>query len=121
MLSNVSLSTFINTRAHLYPPFSIEVWGGGPGEEATLLTKKSVDPPKEHQPASKQIYDCPLEGRQVTHLRIVVTPLEKLPAWHDPNRSDERRVGKECVSPCRSRWSPYPSKTQHRTKNIVAV
>src|SRR3546814_18689436 len=22
-------------------------------------------------------------------------------------RSDERRVGKECVSPCRSRWSPY--------------
>src|SRR3546814_13228810 len=25
-------------------------------------------------------------------------------------RSDERRVGKECVSPCRSRWSPYHSK-----------
>src|SRR3546814_15335372 len=23
------------------------------------------------------------------------------------NRSDERRVGKECVSTCRSRWSPY--------------
>src|SRR3546814_13512115 len=22
-------------------------------------------------------------------------------------RSDERRVGKECVSPCRYRWSPY--------------
>src|SRR3546814_2355185 len=25
-------------------------------------------------------------------------------------RSEERRVGKECVSPCRSRWSPYHSK-----------
>src|SRR3546814_12905971 len=24
------------------------------------------------------------------------------------HRSDERRVGKECVSTCRSRWSPYP-------------
>src|SRR3546814_21122717 len=23
------------------------------------------------------------------------------------NRSEERRVGKECVSKCRSRWSPY--------------
>src|SRR3546814_13753291 len=23
-------------------------------------------------------------------------------------RSEERRVGKECVSPCRSRWSPDP-------------
>ena len=25
----------------------------------------------------------------------------------DKNRSEERRVGKECVSTCRSRWSPY--------------
>src|SRR3546814_3328863 len=24
-----------------------------------------------------------------------------------PFRSEERRVGKECVSTCRSRWSPY--------------
>src|SRR3546814_17782147 len=24
-----------------------------------------------------------------------------------PYRSEERRVGKECVSTCRSRWSPY--------------
>src|SRR3546814_5743776 len=25
----------------------------------------------------------------------------------DRARSEERRVGKECVSTCRSRWSPY--------------
>src|SRR3546814_1348917 len=25
----------------------------------------------------------------------------------DGMRSEERRVGKECVSTCRSRWSPY--------------
>src|SRR3546814_12532121 len=25
----------------------------------------------------------------------------------DLDRSEERRVGKECVSTCRSRWSPY--------------
>src|SRR3546814_5207847 len=25
----------------------------------------------------------------------------------DLSRSEERRVGKECVSTCRSRWSPY--------------
>src|SRR3546814_11284146 len=28
-----------------------------------------------------------------------------------PSRSEERRVGKECVSMCRFRWSPYHSKT----------
>src|SRR3546814_4909013 len=26
---------------------------------------------------------------------------------HNVKRSEERRVGKECVSTCRSRWSPY--------------
>ena len=29
----------------------------------------------------------------------------RLPSEHQ--RSEERRVGKECVQPCRSRWSPY--------------
>src|SRR3546814_20057545 len=28
-------------------------------------------------------------------------------ALPEPARSEERRVGNECVSTCRSRWSPY--------------
>src|SRR3546814_19054104 len=31
-------------------------------------------------------------------------------------RSEERRVGKECVSTCRSRWSPYPSKKKKKVE-----
>src|SRR3546814_12775793 len=30
-------------------------------------------------------------------------------------RSEERRVGKECVSTCRSRWSPYPYTKNEKT------
>src|SRR3546814_2896733 len=31
-----------------------------------------------------------------------------IPGNYNPlRRSEERRVGKECVSTCRSRWSPY--------------
>src|SRR3546814_5324208 len=33
-----------------------------------------------------------------------------------PGRSEERRVGKECVSTCRSRWWPYPKKNN---KNYI--
>src|SRR3546814_11004667 len=39
-----------------------------------------------------------------------MTGLSLLPTELDPDhepRSEERRVGKECVSTCRSRWSPY--------------
>src|SRR3546814_13801490 len=31
------------------------------------------------------------------------------------SRSAERRVGKECVSTCRSRWSPYHSKKKYNS------
>src|SRR3546814_6409171 len=33
------------------------------------------------------------------------SPVRPPPPCHP--RSEERRVGKECVSTCRSRWSPY--------------
>src|SRR3546814_4817830 len=32
---------------------------------------------------------------------------DKVTLTADAYRSEERRVGKECVSTCRSRWSPY--------------
>src|SRR3546814_13635606 len=32
-------------------------------------------------------------------------------------RSEERRVGTECVSPCRSRWSQYHSKNKKHNTN----
>src|SRR3546814_12305117 len=35
----------------------------------------------------------------------------------DKVRSEERRVGKECVSTCRSRWSPYHKKKKKIKKN----
>src|SRR3546814_19402671 len=36
----------------------------------------------------------------------ITTPAESYNALEEM-RSEERRVGKECVSTCRSRWSPY--------------
>src|SRR3546814_14476797 len=33
--------------------------------------------------------------------------LAEVIAANKKQRSEERRVGKECVSTCRSRWSPY--------------
>src|SRR3546814_11906811 len=58
-------------------------------------------------------------------LAIVVSPkntfvdyltVEELHKMWSPERSEERRVGKECVSTCRSRCSPY-----HEKKNEIRV
>src|SRR3546814_14165770 len=44
-------------------------------------------------------------------------PIRFSDGWHAMPRSEERRVGKECVSPCRSRWSPYHYKTKITKRN----
>ena len=36
-----------------------------------------------------------------------IWPKSSLTAFSSPHRSEERRVGKECLRLCRSRWSPY--------------
>src|SRR3546814_17747072 len=38
------------------------------------------------------------------------SPLPPAALLVNASRSEERRVGKACVSPCRSRWSPDTSK-----------
>src|SRR3546814_15040902 len=43
--------------------------------------------------------DAPLPNIKVSDLNPVLDVLR--------DRSEESRVGKECVSTCRSRWSPY--------------
>src|SRR3546814_12185228 len=37
------------------------------------------------------------------------------------SRSEERRVGKECVSTCRSRWSPYHEKKKPHSTRCIAT
>src|SRR3546814_1785426 len=52
--------------------------------------------------ADTDVYWCAADIGWVTgHSYIVYGPLT------NGVRSEERRVGKECVSTCRSRWSPY--------------
>src|SRR3546814_16487546 len=43
------------------------------------------------------------EGKRGTEVTFLPSP----DTFTKTERSEERRVGKECVSTCRSRWSPY--------------
>src|SRR3546814_20854801 len=46
-------------------------------------------------------------ANRIELLRHVSTGLATVASKQPGPRSEERRVGKECVSTCRSRWSPY--------------
>src|SRR3546814_13541796 len=46
-----------------------------------------------------------LSGSLPDMIHIYRRPI--LDEWAESGRSEERRVGKECVSTCRSGWAPY--------------
>src|SRR3546814_13029800 len=49
-------------------------------------------------------------GHRVVRVELAAAAVFEMlepPGYSVPARSEARRVGKECVSTCRSRWSPY--------------
>ena len=59
---------------------------------------------------SKQIiWKFRRDRNEIKHgARLIVRPGQAAILVHRGQlRSEERRVGKECSEPCRSRWSPY--------------
>src|SRR3546814_21140742 len=62
--------------------------------------------PPAYDPEGRELY----AGQALPHFNEVdeCAGLDALLTWELWNqRSEERRVGKECVSTCRSWWSPY--------------
>src|SRR3546814_12229012 len=53
-----------------------------------------------------------LRGNYAT--AFVAPPLASI-GFPELGGSEERRVGKECVSTCRSRWAPYHEKKNRKT------
>src|SRR3546814_20954652 len=50
-----------------------------------------------------------------------LTGLSRYFARVAPHRSEERRLGKECVSTCRARWAPYHSKKKNTTIGVARI
>src|SRR3546814_17004616 len=59
---------------------------------------------------------CSISARNFS--RLVRLRLPAYSASPKVIRSEERREGKECVSTCRSRWSPFTAK-QHKETDML--
>src|SRR3546814_15572254 len=59
--------------------------------------------PYPHRQAGVEVAQCAFGHLKINPHRIEPDQVGQRLA----HRSEERRVGKECVSTCRSRWSPY--------------
>src|SRR3546814_19517188 len=87
--------------------FDHYLWfGAGPGESLPDISAFAV---AKHSKGTAQGEKNARPG----HRKVRITRFEKVSTL----RSEERRVGKECVSTCRSRWSPYHEKKKQTKQN----
>src|SRR3546814_15941212 len=63
----------------------------------------TISDPRKVRPFEEEERDLVREGRRF----LIATALSLLAIGLITSSSEERRVGKEWVSPCRYRWSPY--------------
>src|SRR3546814_14852827 len=87
--------------------------GIGPGDEVVVTPRSFIASAScavslgavpvfaDVDPVSQNITAATIERVLTPRTRAII-------AVHLAGRSEERRVGKECVSTCRSGWSPYP-------------
>src|SRR3546814_12542659 len=73
-----------------------------PERITTIISDELLAIKAEFSTATKDVRRSDIE-RNATELDTedLITPMDMV-----VTRSEESRVGKECVSPCRSRWSP---------------
>src|SRR3546814_20063328 len=79
------------------PPSRLRIWLCQYGDDRAIV--KPRERLNHRRAKERQRFDC---LRSPARERIVISCKLK-----PKGRSEERRVGKECVSTCRSRWAPY--------------
>src|SRR3546814_7409070 len=71
-------------------------------------------------PCSHIFVDCSAQSRAPSLSSQRAGSNSEAAPWPASTRSEERRVGTECVSTCRSRWSPHhQKKTNMREPRVL--
>jgi uncharacterized membrane protein len=81
-VQSVTLSTLLDIGGYIFPPASIEIWGGNDAEKMKLLGKLSPPQPTRLGPGGSHSLDVSFTPTEVSYIKIITVPVAKLPAWH---------------------------------------
>ncbi len=82
VVTSVALNTLIETETSIFPPASIEIWGGTSDGKLELITRFKPELPKNYNKPFIKLVDCKFKPQNVSSLKIIARPVMKLPDWH---------------------------------------
>lgn len=71
-----------NPGGSVFPPQSIEIWGGPDQHHLKLLSKTTPEMPKGYDPAAVVQMKTSFEKTTVKCIKLVMQPIRHMPAWH---------------------------------------
>ncbi|WP_020601654.1 c-type cytochrome domain-containing protein [Spirosoma spitsbergense] len=87
-LSSVALRVMVEEETSIFPPGSIEIWGGENEESLRKLTTLTPDMPVRKSPHELKALVASFPPQPVACLKIIARPLKEIPAWH-PNKGNQ--------------------------------
>jgi len=81
-VNRVLINMLNNIDRYIFPPVSVEVWGGMDKQSLKLLSKLTPKMPAKNEPASLIQPKVVFDPVQVKLLKIVAKPIKILPKWH---------------------------------------
>ncbi|RFS26546.1 cytochrome C [Chitinophaga silvatica] len=81
-VSNVSVGILSNVNGYIFPPTSIEIYGGADEKHLRLLKRVVPTPGKKDDPNMAMEVDCSFATTNVSCMKIVLNPVTKIPDWH---------------------------------------
>ncbi len=80
--SSITLSMLQQIGAYIFPPAQVEVWGGNNKNNLRLLNTLKPEQPTKKSTDGNLAVKCSFNKTSVSCIKLLVTPVKSLPAWH---------------------------------------
>jgi len=81
-ITSVALNTLIEPETSIFPPSSIEIWGGTSPGKLELIARIKPALPKTYRKPFIELIDCTFKPQNISCLKIIAKPVMKMPDWH---------------------------------------
>lgn len=80
-VGSIAMRVLVEPETNIFPPASIEVWGGDDPDKLKLVGKTSPKQPTAEGKPYIELVKCDFSAFEGRYFKVVVKPVEKIPEW----------------------------------------